>query len=430
MTTAIWLVWLIAILKVVFELGFLWYGLNAYDIMSDINLYQEYSSFNESELDTEAKQYCSYVDLYQPGDRQSTYDTASNITLAVIIGSGVSYVMNIALANVPVIIGSERSGCILKTINLVLMFLFFPLLHMVYSVKQLVSTEKTVYQDRTDKFKVVLGVLKQVEVGWENNLQLIISVWASRHFTPCLLKNGFMEFLNDGGHGLAHILSFGFYDANFLQKLIGKLFMAYLSIALSMALMKMDKAGVEFGEKFSKAIPLLVGYICQIFTRLCALLCLIFMETTSIKYYISLGFHFLFTFAILITFETSHTKLKMKVMGEETKRRQIITFLRELTYILIRVMSSFFVLPSDLNKKEVSYTFVSNVCYQLLYLAENLTLVMLMVTCPDLYPDEINEHVDTSSIICIVIFGWLISVAIQVGYYNILTCFINWFMLN
>jgi hypothetical protein len=266
----------------------------------------------------------------------------------------------------------------------------------------------------------VLGVLKQVEVGWENNLQLIISVWASRHFTPCLLKNGFMEFLNDGGHGLAQILSFGFYEANFLQKLIGKLFMAYISIALSMALMKMDKAGVEFGEKFSKAIPLFVGYICQIFTRLCALFCLIFMETTSIKYYISLGFHFLFTFAILITFETSHTKLKMKVMGEETKRRQIITFLRELTYILIRVMSSFFVLPSDLNKKEVSYTFVSNVCYQLLYLVENVTLVTFMATHPDLYPDEIKRHVETSSLFCIVFVGWLISVVIQVRSKDIL----------
>ena len=197
-----------------------------------------------------------------------------------------------------------------------------------------------------------------------------------------------------------------------------------------MALLKMDKAGVEFGEKFSKAIPLFVGYLCQIFTRLCALLCLIFMDTTSIKYYISLGFHFLFTLTILIIFETSYTKLRKKVLREKTKGRRFVSFCRESLYILIRVFCSFFILPSNLNKNDVSYTFLSNVCYQLLYLAENLTLVMLMVTCPDLYPDEINEHVDTSSIICIVIFGWVISVAIQVGYCNILTCFNNWFMLN
>jgi hypothetical protein len=291
---------------------------------------------------------------------------------------------------------------------------------MAYNVKQLVSTEKTVYQDKTDKFKAVLALLKEFEVCIENNLQLITSFWASRHFTPCLLNNGFYGFFKDGMLGLGDIIFFGIYQTNFLQKLIGKLFMAYLSIALSMALMKMDKAGVEFGEKFSKAIPLFVAYLCQRFTRLCALLSLIFMETTSIKYYISLGFHFLSIFAILLLFETSYPKLRVKIMREETKRRKVVNFCRELLYILIRVFSSFFVLPSDLNKNEVSYTFLSNVCYQLLYLAENLTMILLMVAHPDLYPDEITNNVETSNLIWIVVVGWLISVAIQVRkrFYN------------
>jgi hypothetical protein len=427
---AIWIIWLIAISKVAFELGFLWYGFNAYDIMSDISVYHQYSNFNSSVFDIVKAQNCSNDDLFQPEDSHSTYKTASDITLAALIGSGVSYVLNIALANVPRIKGFEGSSWISMTFNFILMLIFFPLIHMAYCVKQLVSNEKTIYQDKTDKFQAILGLLKQFEVCIENNLQLITSLWASRHFTPCLLKNGLVGILKDGLIGLADILFFGIYKANFLQKLIGKLFMAYLSIALSMSLMKMDKAGVEFGQKFSKAIPLFVGYLCQIFTRLCALISLIFMKTTSIKYYISLGFHFLFTFAILIIFETSYSRLRIKVIREKTKRRKVRTFCRELLYILIRVFSSFFILPSDLNKNEVSYTFLSNVCYQILYLTENITLVLLMATHPDLYPDEIKYNVDTSSLIYIVITGWLISAVIQVEKYFYFLLLFKWYFIK
>ena len=101
-------------------------------------------------------------------------------------------------------------------------------------------------------------------------------------------------------------------------------------------------------------------------------------------------------------------------MGQNTKRRKVVAFLRESLYILIRVFSSFFVLPSDLNKNEVSYTFLSNMCYQLLYLAENITMVSLMAFLPDLYPDEIKDNVETCNLFYIVIIGWLISVVIQV----------------
>jgi hypothetical protein len=53
-------------------------------------------------------------------------------------------------------------------------------------------------------------------------------------------------------------------------------------------------------------------------------------------------------------------------------------------------------------------------------LAENLTMVLLMVTYPNLYPDEIMNNVETRNLIWIVVVGWLISVALQVKkrFYN------------
>ena len=402
-----WILLIIAMVTVFIELGCLSYGSAIYDIYSDVQVYSEYSNYNASVFNTGFFPKCSKDDLYDSDGTHSTYETASIVTLWVLIGSAFMYVINIILADIPQVV--DVHGCICgmsftlpwlgRFINKCVMLLFLPIFHIINSIKLLVSNKKAVLQDKEDKFKVVLAVLKLWEVGLENNVQLIISLWACRHFTPCLLKNGNIYVLENGFQGLGNILSFGNIEADFIQKLLGKLFMALLSTLFSLALMKCDKPGMNIGEKLIKALLLFAAYLFQTFSRLCGLLGLIYLNEGNLKYYLSFGLHSVLTLAILVLFETSRNKCNgCKVP----------------MYIVLRALSSFFILPSDLNKEGEIYTFVSQTLYQILFFVENLVMVVIMIQNPDLYPSGIKENLNTSYLIYILVGSWLVSVLLQV----------------
>ena len=394
--------WIKSSLQVLLVLGVLSYGTQVYDIYSDVMQYKEYSNFSTSVFD-EGKTNCTFDDLFDVDGSHATYEAASKITLIVLILSAVIYLVNVMIADVPHILPYTWGKDALNNfvLNKLVMLLFWPFIHMFYKTKQGVTSKKTLNQDKEGKLEVLLRITKFWEVGLENNIQLIVSLWAGKHFTPCLLKKGYLEVLNEGFIGLKTILSFGTLKANFVQMLLGKLLIALLSALFSLALMKADKQGLNIAEILCRALLLFAAYLFQTISRLTGLFSLVFMNQNAFKYFIFFGLHTLLTLAIIVIFETNFRLVK-KSYG------------KPIIYILLRALSSIFVLPSDLNKQEVSHTFVSQSLYQILCLLENLSLVLIMNYIPGLYPPEILNNMDTCYLVYIALGGWTISIVLQV----------------
>ena len=391
----------LAFLQVLFLVGVLSYGLIVYDIYSDIQLYIEYSKYNISILN-EGVQRCPSNEIHNGCALcHSTYEAASIITLTVLICSAVVYVLNIWIGSTPIEFIKRNKWNLLTCdgwsdtdsiwLNKILTFLFLPFFHMYFSYKQLVSTKKTLYQENMDRFRVLLTVLKNWEV-LENNIQFIISLWAARHFSPCLLNNGFQGVLTDSILGLFGLLTFGYLKADFEQLLLGKLLLTIITSFLSLALLNTDKPGKYFQEKFVNALVLFFGYMLMIASRLCGLYSILFHRwELQIMLPVFLLAHCLFTGIIVNIFENS-----------------------SVFYQVLRVLSSFFVLQSAPKKNEVASTFVSQSLYQILCLMEDLTLVLYMHFRKDQYPAKIIEKTNTSLLIWTVIVGRTVSIVLQV----------------
>ena len=385
--------WIQSFLQVFLMLGVLSYGTLFYDIYSDITQYMEYSNFSTSVFD-EGKTNCSFDDLLDVDGSHATYDAASRITLAILILSAVMYFGIGIIADVP-------HNLTYTFLNRFVMIVLMPMIHIFYRTKQGVKGKKALHYDEEGKLEVLLRIIKFWEVGLENNIQLILSLWAGRHFTPCLLKKGYLEVLNDGFIGLKSILSFKTLKANFVQLLLGKLLIALVSALFSLALMKAEKQGLNMGELLIRALLLFIAYLFQTISRLSGLFSLVFMNQNAFKYFIFFGLHTLLTLAIIVIFETNFRLVKK-------------SYEKSGIYILLRALSSIFVLPSDLNKQEVSHTFVSQSLYQILCLLENLSLVLIMNYIPGLYPPEILNNMDTCYLVYIALGGWTISIVLQV----------------
>ena len=377
------------ILQVLILVGFLSYGLNVYDIYSDVQLYREYSKYSISIFD-ESVQRCQRSEIYNLDESHSTFETACNITLAVLLCSAVVYVLNIWKGRAPIQLIDITDGYCSGFLNKLLIYPLLPFLHMYFSYKQMVATKKTLYQENIDRFRVLLNVLKNWEV-LENNIQFIVSLWAARHFTPCLLNNGFQGMITDSLLGLFGLLTFGYLKADFIQVLLGKLLLTTITSFLSLALLNTDKPGETFPEKVVNALVLFFGYMFIISSRLCGLYSIIFLSNVQFKYQIFLGLHFLLTLMIIIIFEKSFS-----------------------FYTVLRVFSSYFVLQSEPKKNEVTYTFVSQSLYQIVCLIEDLTLVLIMHKYNELYSAEVLKNINTRLLIWIVIVGRTVSVVLQV----------------
>ena len=425
---------LMALIEVVFVIGLLSYGLYAVDIVSDLQLYQEYSNYSDynnslfvvgkpNSQKSAKLDICPKNNLLDPDRMHASYDSASKTTYWLLVSSLIVYVLNILIGKRP----AELLKCgkfprsISIACNLLLMLPLMPFIHMIYSFRHLVSTQKTKYQEKVNKFGVLLKVIKIWE-GFENSAQLLLSLWVARHFTLCLLDMEYINVLNHGFQGLRGIITFGYIKTDLIQILLGKLILTVFSSFFSLALMRIDKPGIPIKEKIVNTIFLFITFTIQCSTRLCAFYSLIFLRLHgSDIIYPVFAVHFVLTLIIVILFEKSFPTIIMRINlrthGKPTWLKTLIWFKTtvEITIqTIIRVLSSFLVLQSDPYKNDVTNTFVSQSLFQILCLMENTTVVLIMHYCPELYPSTINDRTNTTSLLCIVIIGWIVAVVLQV----------------
>ena len=106
--------------------------------------------------------------------------------------------------------------------------------------------------------------------------------------------------------------------------------------------------------------------------------------------------------------------------------KKIVTLMSNL---LLRIVSSFIFIPGDVSQTGVQYTFISRSLGQLLYLAENLTAVLLLYFLPDNYQPEIVDRFYSINLVYVVVGGWVLSVMLQVNSIVISSICHNYWMI-
>ena len=426
---------------------FLTYMSVIYNFVSDYKLWKEYGNYNNSNNILNDTRYHllndtrhHYDDLYKPEHIKDTYAYASNISLACLITSVIVYFGSILLAETPNITTEIRakftccntdegnSRCKHYVCNIMTMYLkifLWPFVHIWYKLKYS-KTKNYCYKEKKTEQELdsAWNRYKMYEKGCENTLQLCVMVWVARHYIFDLTKMDISVFLREAFYGILATFNLGKVDKNHVITLtLGKLLVSFVSIAFSTAKRKNKKRTL-------RSIFLFISYLIQLYTRLLAFLCVIFINSRDnwgeMKYIFSILVHWAVSSLIFLMFERDRNNIK-EILNQWTNVfsctdkessevfkgfKKIVTLMSNL---ILRIVSSFIFIPGDVSQTRVQYTFISRSLGQLLYLAENLTAVLLLYLLPDNYPQEIVERFRSIKLVYAVVGGWLISVMLQVN---------------
>ena len=429
--------WISAIFIVFLELGIFSYGIALYDFYSDYQMMQEYATHSQTGWEIVGHNYENFTaEDHDHGDIKETFHIAHCTTTVVIIGSALAYFINVGLSHTSPII--QKIWDVHKSTNFIIeiiyeivycMFklLFWPIIHIVNSIQYTASDNKILLEERNEELNNSWKQVKIWEQGVENTVQLGLSIWTLRHHLPCMIKLGMQGIIKDSMVGLENFLLFGAVEANYIQKTLGKSVMAFMFLAFSLSWMKNDKRGYSLVEKLTRMIPLFAAYIIQISTRLIALICVIFLQTDfgHIKFAIAVSIHAFIVIIILVTFESQITEIQNAVDSQKNAMRKLWIVARRVVSLLMRVLSSTFHLPSCNHDIDCKHTFISQSCYQIVLLVENLAIVLTLKLHPELFPEKFTSYLWTDHIVCITVFGWLASVILRVSSFLIFYAYFN-----
>ena len=400
-------------LGVIFSL-FLTYISVIYDFASDYRLWKEYGKYgkydNSSNILKDTRH--NYDDLYKPDYIKDTYTYASYISLAFLILSVCVYFGSILLAETP-------------NINFWGKLFLWPFVHIWYKLKysarkNYCPTEKKEEQE----LDTAWNRYKMYERGFENTMQLCVMVWVARHYIFDLTEMDISVFLREAFYGILATFNLVEVDKNHVITLtLGKLLVSFVSIAFSTAKRKNKKRTL-------RSIFLFISYLIQLYTRLVAFLCVIFIDSRDnwgeMKYISSMLVHWAVSSLIFLMFERDRntTKEMLKQWSnvltctDKKKSKVFKSFKKIVTLmsnLILRIVSSFIFIPGDVSQTGVQYTFISHSLGQLLYLAENLTAVLLLYYLPDNYQQEIVQRFRSITLVYAVVGGWVVSVMLQVN---------------
>ena len=419
--------WITAFIVVFLELGIFSYGIAIYDFYSDFQMLHEYSIFSEKNWKPERNLHInSTVYEHNSADIKNSFHIAYMTTMVVIIGSLFAYFINIGLSHTsPLIkkiwdVHKNTNFCIeliYEVVYFMLKLLLWPLAHMYNCAEYYASEHKIELEERNEELNNSWRQVKIWEQGVENTVQLSLSIWTLQHHLPCIVSLGMKGIIQDSIVGLENFLLFGAIEADYIQKTLGKSVMAFMFLAFSLSWMKNDKRGYSLVEKLTRMVPLFLAYLIQVFNRLIALICYIFMQTSleNDKFAVMVLIHCILVVIILITFESQLSEIKNTIKNQKNAVRKLWIITRRLVSLILRVLSSSFHLPSCNEDLDDKHTFLSQSCYQLLILIENLGLVLTAKFRPDLYPKVFITHLWIDFLIYAVVFGWVISIILRVS---------------
>ena len=285
----------------------------------------------------------------------------------------------------------QRKG--LQICTILLYILLWPFQLIFAQLSYLASGKNTKYKDQYEKSNQTWNKIKAFEYGMESCIQLIFHLWLLRPFLPTLFTWDSTELWTRCISGIGHFFSFGNIQACYIEKTLGKILMAIISLSLGMAQTKCNKPGLGLGENPLKIVPILLSILAQILGRILAI-SIIILLTSSIGYYkyaILFGIHcsVILVIQIFIREENKASSDNSKRQRSDNTSNLIPDSCWQCTLnlfsLLISICSSTIVLI-DLKEEKRNSSFLSHTLFFLFILVENILMVCLPFMVPASYP--------------------------------------------
>ena len=427
------------------------------DIFSDIDLAVSYShsafgneTFNHSNLLLCYEKTGYDYTMNRANDSYKTFGTAYSenvhdmfqvayyLTMVSVLSSGILFMFCIVaeyrsntmsslllLSNVQCfLLNKVPQFChvFLTIFQVFLYILFWPLVHIIVQLLHLTSIRKTKYKDQYDKTNETWNIIKAVEYGIESSFQLLLHLWLLQPFLPILFLWGGTELLQRCITGISHFSSFGNLPACYIEKVLGKIMLAIISLTLGMAQTKCNKPGLGLSENLTKMVPILLSILAQILGRILAISRLILLATPmgDYKYVIFFSIHLLVVFFIKTVTRQENKSISRQRPDGSTSMDQVSDCIKQHFLNCLKsvasICSSTIVLINLQDEKRNS-SFISHSFFFLLVLLENTLLVCLPYMVPDRYPVwlPMEGHAIT---VGWVIALWLVGVIAHVLHYK------------
>ena len=289
-----------------------------------------------------------------------------------------------------------KNKCAALVIRFVMFFfgkLLWPFRHIYFEVKYNCAEKKTELANSTNESKTIWKLIKSVESGLENSIQLLLQIWLLKPYFADIMRWSIPELLLRTMSGILYILTFGLTSSCYVEKNIGKIVWSTLSIGISIALLKTDKPAPM---ELSQTIPICLSILCQVVTRIFIFRSLTLLESVT-PLIIFTSLHFIFVFIIK--------------MINTTKEK--CSTIKDLFRIFISGVCSLVVLTH----LESGETFFSQSAFFILIAIENLVMMLLPVIFPSIYPEytcyPYQSHING---IIYVLVLWFLGIVFQASY--------------
>jgi hypothetical protein len=272
--------------------------------------------------------------------------------------------------------------------------LLWPLLHLWRCIKSKASLKPSQLGEQITKSDKAWNNTKAVEYGIESSLQLILQLWLLSPFLLSIAAWSNKDLAISCVTGIANFITFNSYPACYVEKALGKILIAVISLTLGVAQMMSHKPGL--GEKPVNTTPIIVSVLAQTTGRMYALSSLILFApaTGYSKYAIFFTFHYVIVFLIKILCETT-SSFKVNISrfcsgGLSKKHYDWTTFWNVVKFITSGFSSA--IVMIHLQEEDQPFSgrksrFISHTLFFLLILVENLVVVVLPYMAPrHLYP--------------------------------------------
>ena len=238
--------------------------------------------------------------------------------------------------------------------------LLWPIVLLVQKCRFNAADKKSKFKTGTRESDDTWNMIKTVDIGIENTVQLCLQIWLLKPFMPEVINLGLYNLTNKCLNGFIHFITMGFLPACYLDKALGKIFQTVIFLALGVSFVKTTKSGTG---AFDSCDTQLVGLIClfisvlaQTCARLLALISLTIMDAEpEIKFLPFLVIHLILVVVIKKLFETKKSANKYEMssikfllcaicstfimvhLHEETSayRRQPYTFLSHTAFFCV-----------------------------------------------------------------------------------------------
>jgi hypothetical protein len=244
--------------------------------------------------------------------------------------------------------------------------------------------------------------IKTIDNGVENFIQMYLQLYLIKPYVTKLTKLPVVDILQ-GIHSIYN-LSDSLCKGKNVSIALGKLFLSLISLSYGAASRQASKPGISFGQTI-KNLVLWLSFVCLSVARTTSIFSLVALETPIP------GLATFFLIHLLLV------SLIFKNMVISCGKNSSLQNARQLVIFIMSCFASHTVIICFQTKERGAETFWTQLKFKSLILCENISLLLLTLLVPNLYPPE-DYYYTSQDYVFFSIGLWLFGVLLQVSIFK------------